>query len=234
MLNYNRKDKIKFIILISLLLLIWYLGSFIRIDESSLRSYFSQLPVIPAASLFVLSYVIITFFVWFSKDVFKIISAVLFGAYLSTLLIWIAESINAVILFNLSRRMGRAFIDDSLKGRYSNLDEKLSSLGFFWLFLLRLVPLLPFRFMDLAAGLTNMSFGRYILCALLGSPLRIFWIQVFLVGAGKRLLYSPASAAMYLAENRWLYVFSLAYLLLIAVVAVKIKKLTSSGRQGKE
>jgi uncharacterized membrane protein YdjX (TVP38/TMEM64 family) len=227
-------SKIKFAFFCLSLLLIWYLGRFVNIDEVALRGYFARLPLIPAASLFVLSYVIITFFVWFSKDVFKIISAIVFGAYLSTLLIWIAESINAAILFNLSRKLGRDFVGNSLKGGYRGLDEKMGELGFSWIFLLRLVPLLPFRFLDLAAGLTNISFGRYILCALLGSPLRIFWIQVFLVGTGKRLFYSPASAAAYLAENQWLYAFSMAYLLLIVVVAMKIKRLTSQGRQKKE
>lgn len=217
------KNKIKFIIFIIAIVLIYYIGRFFHIDTQTIENSLKKFPLFYSGILFIVLYVVITFFIWLSKDIFRFMAAVLFGAYISTLFILIAETINAFILFYLARFLGRGFVENSLKGAHKNLDERLAKINFFWLFLFRATPLIPFRFLDLAAGLTNISFRRYLAAIILGSPLRIFWVQYVLTGVGRSIFNNPLAVSQYLMQNKTLFLLSFIYLLLVFSVALKIK-----------
>ncbi len=171
-----KENKTRFLILTGILALAWFLGRFFHIDTIVIQGILQKFPIFYSSVLFILLYCVVTFFIWLSKDIFRLIAALLFGTYLSTLLVWIAEVINAFILFNLSRGLGRSFVENSLQRQLGNLDKKLGKLNFFWLFMFRSAPLLPFRFLDISCGLTSISFKKYLLAVILGSPLRIFWV----------------------------------------------------------
>lgn len=219
----KHKKKIEFLILIIALILFWYLGRFFRIDTQALQRSLGRFSLFYSGILFVILYCFVTFFVWLSKDVFKFMGAVLFGAYFSTLFILIAEIINAFILFYLTRYLGRGFVEKSLEKRYKNLDQRLANINFFWLFLFRAVPLIPFRFLDIALGLTNISFRRYLIVVILGSPIRIFWVQYIVASVGESIFNNPYALVEYLLKNKTLFMFSLAYLILVIFLAVKFK-----------
>jgi uncharacterized membrane protein YdjX (TVP38/TMEM64 family) len=222
-MGMTRKHAVKFFVLAAALAALWFLGRHFQIDSAKAESFLARFPLYASGIIFVCLYVVVTFFFWFSKDIFKLISAFLFGAYLSTLLVFIAEVINAAILFSLSRSLGRQFIEEKLGASAAGLDKKIADTGFLWLFLFRAAPLIPFRFLDIAAGLTDLSFKRYLAAAILGSPLRIFWVQYLLAGAGRGAL-NPYRMADYLASNKPAFIFSFAYLTLVAFVAIKLKK----------
>lgn len=218
-----RDNKLKFLILTGILALAWFLGRFFHIDTAAIQGILQKFPIFYSSVLFILFYCVVTFFIWFSKDIFRLIAALLFGAYLSTLLIWVAEVLNALILFNLSRRLGRNFVENSLKGELGNLDKKLGKLNFFWLFMFRSAPLVPFRFLDLGCGLTSVSLKKYLLAVILGSPLRIFWVQYILAAVGVAVLNNPAALTEFLVSNKPLFILSFAYIILVILVAFKFK-----------
>jgi uncharacterized membrane protein YdjX (TVP38/TMEM64 family) len=178
-------------------------------------------PLAYSGAVFVLLYVIVTFFIWFSKDAFWLMSAVIFGPYVSAVLILLAEFINAGVLFSLSRNLGRGFLEKNLSGRYKRLDEKIRGINFFWLLLFRAAPLIPYRFLDIAAGLTGISFRRYFYAVLMGSPLKIFWIQNILYGVGKNV-YNPRALGEYMLGNKLLLSLSILYIFLIPLVIFKL------------
>ena len=215
--------KVKFLIFATAILLIWYLGKFSYIDTKALETSFKEFPPLYSGIIFIISYVIVTFFIWLSKDVFRFMAAVVFGAYLSTLLIWIAETINAFILFYLARSLGRDFVERSLKASTINLDGRLGRVTFFWLFMFRATPLLAFRFLDLGAGLTKISFKKYLAAVVLGSPLRIFWLQYILAGVGKSLFSRPGALTEYLLAHKAILYSSFIYIVLVVLVASKLK-----------
>jgi uncharacterized membrane protein YdjX (TVP38/TMEM64 family) len=221
----EHKNKITFLVLIIAVLLLWFLGRYFHIDSDRIQNFLEEFPVIYAGIIFIILYVLITFFIWLSKDIFRLVSAVLFGAYISTLFIWIAEIINACILFSLSRYLGRGFVEDAFKTpKFKNLDERLTRTNFFWLLMFRLVPLVPFRFLDLAIGLTNISFKKYLIAVVLGSPIRIFWVQYILAGVGQGIFSKPYALIEYLMANKALFSLSFVYLAMVILVAFKIKK----------
>lgn len=223
-MNKREKHEIEFLVLVLAIASLWYFGRFLQIDTSGIEKSLKAFPLVYASVLYILLYVIITFFLFFSKDVFWLMGAVLFGAGLSTLFICIAEVINAFILFHLARRFGRTYVEKKISGKYKHLDEKLGKINFFWLFIFRAAPLIPYRFLDLGAGLTKIDFRRYIAAVIIGSPIKMFWIQYILYGVGKNIINNPTALVEYFLHNRTLLMFSLVYILLIILVIIKIRE----------
>ncbi len=228
------QDKIKFLIFIAAIVLFWLLSRYLRIGPDTLESFFRKIPVLYSAVIFILSYVIVTFFIWLSKDIFRVVAAILFGPYISTIYVFIAEILNAFILFFLSRYLGRGFVEKSIGEKYSGFDKKLAGIGFFWLVMFRLAPLIPFRFMDMAAGLTKIPFRKYLLAVIIGSPLRIFWLQFIFAGVGKSIFYNSTAIVSALTEylliNKAVFLFTFIYLILVIIVALKVGRPAKAGR----
>lgn len=221
--NKNNSYLVKAIILAIGLFLIWYIGRyFYRIDVDNIRDFFQGLPLSSVALLYILLYVVITFFVWLSKDVFWLVGALAFGPALSAFLVWIAEIINAVILFYIARIFGRGFVEHKLKAKHSKLDERLAELNFGWLFIFRAAPLVPYRFIDLSAGLTGIPMKKYMLAVILGSPFKIFWIQYVLSAVGKAVLRDPSVMSEYFLKNKYMLFLGFIYILFVILVVIKL------------
>jgi len=220
----KEKEMIKFFIFILLLICLWKLGGYFQFAPDLLKKYLDRYPLIFSGIIFVILYVVVTFFVWLSKDIFRVVSAIIFGANLSTILVSIAEIINAYILFHFSRIMGKEFIEKKIFKEkfsyYKELLEKRSS--FFGLFILRATPLVPFRFMDMFMGLSPISFKRYLLVVLLGSPLRIYWLQFILASLGMAVFKEPQKLIDYLANNKIIFIISLIYVILVIILGFKL------------
>lgn len=227
MLNTKEANKIKFIIFLIAIILLMFMGRYFPLDLDKLQRSLANLPFFSGWIVFVILYVVVTFFIWFSKDIFRIMAAILFGPLVSSALVFIAELVNAVILFNFSRFLGRGFVEESLNDKSKNLDERLAKTNLLWLFLFRLTPLIPFRFMDLAAGLTKMSFKRYLIVVIIGSPLRIYWLQYILAAVGRNIFTSPEVIMNYLVLNKPAFIFTLIYLALVILVVIKLKRKAS-------
>jgi uncharacterized membrane protein YdjX (TVP38/TMEM64 family) len=217
------EQELGFLILFLVLVFTWVFGRYSSLDPGAIQKNLAGFPLIYSGTLFVVLYVVIGFFVWFAKDAFWLMGAVLFGPWVSALLICLAELVNAVILFYLARSLGRGFMEKSLSGRYKTLDQKLGHIGLGWLFVFRAAPLIPYRFLDIAAGLTSMRFGKYALAVVLGSPLKIFWIQYILYGVGKNI-YNFTALTEYFLGHRLLLALSAAYFFLVPLVIIKLGK----------
>jgi uncharacterized membrane protein YdjX (TVP38/TMEM64 family) len=220
---HKKKSRVNFLLFVFLIVFLWYSGRFVRIDHREILAAVSAFPLVWAGLIYVILYVVVSFFLFFSKDLFWFAGAVLFGPYLSAILVWAAEVINAFILFHLARRLGRSFVEHHLDEKYRHLDDKLGGLSFFWLFIFRAAPLIPYRFMDLGAGLTRIRFRDYLGAVLFASPLKIFWIQYILAGVGESIFNNPAMLVEYFLSNKQLLAFSLIYPLMVVLVIIKLE-----------
>jgi len=223
------RTELKFLIFILVLSLFWYLGRYMKVDTTLLQDSLAQLPIFVSALLYVVLYITVTFFIFFSKDIFWFIGALLFGPFLSASLICIAELTNAVILFHLSRFLGRGYVEKRLSDKYRTLDRKLSGLNLFWLLVFRAAPLVPYRFMDLAAGLTGIRFRKYFVAVFFGTPLKMFWIQYIIYAVGKSIINNPFALMEYFLGNRTLFLFSFLYVILVVMVVIKMVKREKRG-----
>jgi uncharacterized membrane protein YdjX (TVP38/TMEM64 family) len=226
MSDAGTKQKAKFFIFLAAIILIWYAGKYLRIDIGPIQEFLSKMPVLYSGIAYVVLYVIVTFFIFFSKDLFWLLGALLFGAYPSALLVYSAEIINAALLFHLARSLGRNFVENYSKDKVKTkkIYEKLAHINFFWLCMMRFVPLIPYRFLDLGFGLTKISFRKYLIAVILGSPVKILWIQYILAGVGKSIFSTPDVFAEYLLHNKTLLIFSFWYVVLVIPLAIKLRQ----------
>lgn len=223
--NPSQAIQLKFVLFVLLLILCWGVGRFFQIDEARINAWLDPYPLALSGVLFVVLYVVLTFFVWFSKDLLRIAGAYVFGANLSTFLIWVSESINAVILFNLSRSMGRAYVEGKLKGRYVHFDERLEYLKFWDFFSLRAVVIVPYRFLDLGCGLTRIPLKKYMTAVLLGSPVRIYFQQYFWIALGKTLFNDIRVSTDYFESHPIIALMVLLYAGITLWIIVRMKKI---------
>jgi uncharacterized membrane protein YdjX (TVP38/TMEM64 family) len=221
---YDAIDAVLFLAFVAFIVFAWYFsGRFPLTDEAVRRPLGSMAPVI-SGSLFVILYVVVTFFLWFSKDAFRLAGALVFGPWISTLLVWLAEMVNCWVLFHFARKMGKRYVEHMLPEKAQRIYARVGETGFGWLFLLRCAPVVAFRVLDLSAGLSSVSFGRYFYAACIGSPLRIFWLQLMLAGAGTAVLKGPAVLSEYLVRQPGFLVFSLLYFIFMIVALIIVKK----------
>jgi uncharacterized membrane protein YdjX (TVP38/TMEM64 family) len=185
--------------------------------------YFQRVSLPLAGTVFVAAYIGITFFIWFAKDVFRVVGAVVFGPYWSTLFIWIGELVNAAIFFHLSRKLGRAYIADQFHLKEGTLNRANRHGGVWHIFLLRTLPIIPFRIIDLAYGLTSVSFRKYIVVSALATPVRIFWVQ-FVVAALGGAIFDFNRAMAYFEKNILLFWLSFLYLFCSLIIVLFLRK----------
>jgi uncharacterized membrane protein YdjX (TVP38/TMEM64 family) len=224
-MNGKLGNSLKFLALIVFVSALPLLQSFVDFPAYAghIRNILNNFPLLYSSLIYVILYVVVTFFIFFSKDAFWLMGALVFGAGLSALLISVAEVINAFILFSLSRKLGRGFIEKNSPAKYRNFDEKLGHISFAWLLVFRVAPLIPYKFMDLSAGLTKIDIRKYLAAAALGTPFKMFWIQYIISGVGRGVLYDPRAVAEYFLHNKIILVSGLFYLILVVLAVIKMR-----------
>jgi uncharacterized membrane protein YdjX (TVP38/TMEM64 family) len=118
--------------------------------------------------LFFAAYVLITatslpIAVWMT-----LAAGALFGLSWGTLLVSFASSIGATVAFLSSRYFLREWVKSKLGSRAQAIDAGLAKDGAFYLFSLRLIPVLPFFVVNLLMGLTAMKSWRFYWVSQLG------------------------------------------------------------------
>ncbi len=217
----NKNPTFRFFFLIALLLFFWFSSQVVHIDLHYFRLLFTGLPLAVAGFLYILIYVGVTTLVWFGTiDFFRITGAIMFGPYWSSLFVWIAETANAGILFHLSRRLGREFVQQKFHLKEKDLQYSKQHGGFWRVFVLRINPLVPFRFMDIGFGLSRIEFSKYFWGVVLGSPLRIFWLQYVIFGIEKTVFSNPQALMDYFQRNPQTFAFSALYLFGVFILTV--------------
>jgi uncharacterized membrane protein YdjX (TVP38/TMEM64 family) len=219
-----RQELVSFCVFAAFVVLAWLLGRYSSFGSSSLEQPLSSVPGALRGALFVFLYVTVTFFVWFSKDVFRLMAALMFGPWVSTLLVWLGEMANCAILFRFARTMGSSYVERSLPAKLRTVYEKGSGMGIVPLALLRCAPVFPFRFLDLGAGLSAIPFKRYFAASCIGSPLRIFWLQLVLSLTGTAVFKGPQELVPMLERDPWLIWFSMVYVVFMITALFIMRK----------
>jgi uncharacterized membrane protein YdjX (TVP38/TMEM64 family) len=86
-------------------------------------------------------------------------------------LLWttIAAVLAAIVAFAFSRSIGRDTVAQRLAGRWQSLDAEVQRGGLFYIFALRLMPLMPYGIVNFAVGLTSVRFRDYFIGTCLGT-----------------------------------------------------------------
>jgi uncharacterized membrane protein YdjX (TVP38/TMEM64 family) len=99
----------------------------------------------------------------------NISGGVLFGPWLGTVWTSVGAIVAAAIAFLFSRTWGRPVMEKKLAGRWEKMDAEIRRGGLFYMFAIRLVPVMPYGIVNFAAGLTAIRFRDYLLGTTVGT-----------------------------------------------------------------
>jgi uncharacterized membrane protein YdjX (TVP38/TMEM64 family) len=92
-----------------------------------------------------------------------------FGVWWGTLWTTIAALVAAIAAFAFTRTIGRQIVSQKLGGRWNAVDAEIRQGGLFYLFAIRLLPIIPYGIVNFVAGLTSIKFKDYLIGTLLGT-----------------------------------------------------------------
>ena len=155
---------------------------FIKSRQADLAALAAQRPLLVAATFFVV-YVAVTALSLPGAVIMTLAAGAIFGLVSGTLIVSFASSIGATLAFIASRYVLRDGVQARFGARLADIDKGIAKDGAFYLFTLRLVPLVPFFVINLVMGLTKMKAWTFYWVSQLG----MFAGTVVYVNAGTEL-----------------------------------------------
>ncbi len=104
----------------------------------------------------------------FSGLVLTLAGGVVFGFERGFLLNTIGANLGANAAYGLARMLGKDAVAALLGARFSRIQRVAETGGFLWLIRLRLIPVVPFNLLNLAAGLAGMPWRTFAAATALG------------------------------------------------------------------
>jgi len=121
-----------------------------------------------APVIYMVLYIVATVLV-LPSTVLNLAGGAIFGPWLGTAWTSISAIIAALVAFTFTRTVGRKTVAKRLAGRWQAMDAEVRRGGLFYMFAIRLMPIMPYGLVNLVAGLTSISFQDYILGTVLGT-----------------------------------------------------------------
>ncbi len=148
------------------------LGRFFSLDyikgaREGFALLYAQQPLAVAGGFFAI-YVAVTALSLPGAAVMTLLAGAIFGLLVGTVLVSFASSIGATLAFVVSRYLLRDSVKSRFGARLAEVDKGIEKEGAFYLFTLRLVPLIPFFVINLLMGLTKMKAATFYWVSQLG------------------------------------------------------------------
>ena len=156
------------------------------IDQAQLQAWLTQLGIW-APIFYVIFYTVGTLLILPSTPL-NLSGGAIFGIWWGTFWTTVAALIAAVVAFAFARTVGREWMTRTLAGRWEAMDAEIRQGGLFYLFAIRLLPIIPYGIVNFGAGLTSIRFRDYFLGTLLGTVPGI--LPFVMMGAGLQALTS--------------------------------------------
>lgn len=121
-----------------------------------------------APILFLLAYIMATLLV-LPSTALNLAGGGLFGPWMGTLWTSLGAIAAAVVAFYFSRTLGRRQVAARLTGRWQAMDAEVKRGGLFYMFAIRLVPIMPYGLVNFTAGLTSIGFREFLIGTTLGT-----------------------------------------------------------------
>ena len=115
--------------------------------------------------------------------VITLVGGAIFGLVVGTVVVSFASTIGATLACFVSRFLLRDWVQNKFGDKLVTINKGIEEEGAFYLFTLRLIPVLPFFMINLVMGLTRMSLFTYFWVSQLG----MLAGTIVFVNAGKEL-----------------------------------------------
>lgn len=144
---------------------------------------------------------------------FTLAGGILFGPFWGTIYTLVGAVLGASLAFALAKYLGESFVTRWVRNNFKKLhtyDKRLEEHGFVTVFILRLIPLVPFSVLNYALGLTRVRFRPYLLATATG----------IIPGTFGYVLFGSALVKM----DVFALVFALLLLVVLSILLVVYKK----------
>eukprot|EP00186_Timspurckia_oligopyrenoides_P004380 CAMPEP_0182452384 /NCGR_PEP_ID=MMETSP1172-20130603/44221_1 /TAXON_ID=708627 /ORGANISM="Timspurckia oligopyrenoides, Strain CCMP3278" /LENGTH=240 /DNA_ID=CAMNT_0024650213 /DNA_START=221 /DNA_END=943 /DNA_ORIENTATION=+ len=126
----------------------------LKTQKDNLLQLSKQHPLL-SPLLFFLLYVIFTALSIPGSLILTLAGGALFGVFKGLILVSFASTTGATLAFLSSRYFLRSFIQEYFSTKLKSVNDGFSKEGGFYIFSLRLIPIVPFSVLNLVLGLTN-------------------------------------------------------------------------------
>ncbi len=156
--------------------------AYLKESQAAFGQTYAAQPLLVIGAFFAV-YVIATALSFPGAAVLTLAAGAIFGLVLGTVIVSFASSIGATLAFLVTRYILRDSVQAKFGNRLKELNAGIDKDGAFYLFTLRLVPLVPFFVINLVMGLTSMKARTFYWVSQLG----MFAGTVVYVNAGTQL-----------------------------------------------
>ena len=157
-----RKIFLLAVVLLGVAAFFWLdLGRFLSLDylkqsQARFEALYAAEPLKVSLAYFAL-YVVATALSFPGAAIITLAGGAIFGLWWGTLLVSFASSLGATLAFLVSRFVLRDSIEAKFGNRLAEINRGIEKDGAFYLFTLRLIPVVPFFVINLVMGLTKMK-----------------------------------------------------------------------------
>jgi len=167
----KKNKKLIFSMITLLILVITYFAFFRGLTPEILRNYIGGFGYL-APFIYILCFTILPI-AFFPVPILALAAGLLFGFLPGTIYTLIGAVLNSAIMFLMAKVLAKDAVTNLLQRKLPenwssflfDLDEKR---GFGIIFILRLIPAMPYNLINYGAGLTSIKFSSYMLATILG------------------------------------------------------------------
>jgi uncharacterized membrane protein YdjX (TVP38/TMEM64 family) len=146
--------------------LIWFNHHYLNIKPQTIREWILSFGAF-APFIFIGLYTVRPL-ILFPASILSLSAGLAFGALWGTIYTVIGATAGAALSYYVARKLGHRVVNQKWKRKGEILQTQLEKNGFFYVFLLRLIPLFHFDMISYLAGLANVKFMHFLLATLLG------------------------------------------------------------------
>lgn len=132
------------------------------VSRDELRAFLERAHGTPWAFPLVLAVFVVGGFVMFPVTVMNLVSAMVFGPLWGVLYALAGAMLSAAIMFRVGELLGRRHLRKLMGRRLRKIDEALRNSGIAGMTAIRFVPIAPYGAMNLAAGVSSITFTVFI------------------------------------------------------------------------
>ncbi|MDR0879215.1 MAG: TVP38/TMEM64 family protein [Clostridioides sp.] len=217
----GKKHKTLLTIAVVGVLVFIYFKYFRGVDAENIRAYISGYGRV-GPLVYILLFTLLPM-AFFPVPVLALAAGLSFGLWAGTLYTVIGAGINCILMFFmakfLAKDMVKGFLADKLPEKWmEQFDKADGKRGFMIIFILRLIPFMPYNVINYGAGLTSIGFGSYLSATIIG------------ILPGTLVFLNIGDKAVDVKDPA--FILSIVLLVLLAVVSVILAKKVSPGDFG--
>lgn len=139
----------------------------LKTQQESLTQMVADQPF-ESAAFFMAAYILVTALSLPGATLMTLLAGALFGFYFGSLIVSFASTIGATLAMLTSRFLIREWAERRFSGQAKKINSGMLKEGAYYLFSLRLIPLIPFFVINLALGLTRIKVVVFYVVSQLG------------------------------------------------------------------